>query len=232
LREQQLLRAIAIYLRSPIALYLVATIGRRWLMDRRNIEPSDLAAFPVPFTGLDDPRIDDVLATNKSKLEEALIGMLGLKEDLSRAIREFLDFRIGFQDGDVPQKALLTPDSDTIHMYESTLGRNLDGLIGRPNAFTVSSHIDRNAGVGTVAAQFREKVPGRTERDASSASRAASVAYEQSSANSFSDSLAAEYDADVATVTFVKPLEFFRWTIDSAFADSRHMIDVFVTGKR
>lgn len=186
----------------------------------------------MPFTGLDDPRIDDVLATKKSKLEAALLGMLGLNEDLSLAIREFLAFRMGFQDGDVPQQALLTPDSDTIHVYERTLKRNLDGLIGRLNAFTVSSHIDRNTGVGTVAAQFREKVPGSTERDASSESRAASVAYEQSSANSFSDSLAAEYNADVATVTFVKPLEFFRWTIDSAFADSRQMINVFVTGKR
>ena len=44
-REKQLLWAIGISLRSRIALYLVATTGRRWLMDRRNISPRILQRF-------------------------------------------------------------------------------------------------------------------------------------------------------------------------------------------
>lgn len=52
-REKKLLRAVGRYLQSRVALYLVATTGRRWLMDRRNVEPTDLAAFPVPILGLE-----------------------------------------------------------------------------------------------------------------------------------------------------------------------------------
>jgi hypothetical protein len=43
--------------------------------------------------------------------------------------------------------------------------------------------------------------------------------------------LGTAYDEQTSSVTFVKPLEYFRWTIDSAFADSRQMMDVFVAGR-
>lgn len=138
-RERQLLRAIGIYLRSPIALYLVATIGRRWLMDRRNIEPTDLAAFPMPFFGLEDSRIDEVLVRTGAELERFLLKTFGLDGDLERAVEEFLNFRMGFQDGDVPEQALSRPKSKTIFKYEGVLKRNLEGLIGRRGAFTIAS---------------------------------------------------------------------------------------------
>jgi hypothetical protein len=231
-REKQLLHAIGIYLRSPVALYLVATIGRRWLMDRRNIEPTDLAAFPVPFAGLEDPRIDEVLAKKDEGLETYLLETLGLAGDFEGAIQEFLDFRMGFQDGDVPEQALSRPTLRFVHKYESVLKRNLDGLIGRRGAFTVASRIDQIAGVGAVAAHFHEASKHVAGADvATSLCLAALASYQKSSANSFSDSLCATYDGRTSSVTFIKPLEFFRWTVDSAFADSRQMMSTFVAGQ-
>jgi hypothetical protein len=231
-KEKRLQQALAIYLRSPLALYLVATIGRRWLMDRRNIEPTDLAAFPVPFTSIDDPRINEVLARKDSGLDEYALEALGIDGDFDGAIREFLQFRMGFQDGDVPADALSKPPSKSIRKYESVLKRNLDGMIGRRGAFTVASHVDQRAGVGAVAAHFREasKPVGQTDIPVSLCRRAL-AGYLTSSSNSFSDSLAATYDNPSSSVTFIKPLELFRWTVDSAFADSRQMMTAFLAGR-
>jgi hypothetical protein len=231
-REKQLLRAIGRYLRSPVALYLVATTGRRRLMDRRNIEPTDLAALPVPITGLDDQRLDGLLANEGAALERFILKMLGLNGDFERAVKEFLEFRIGFHDGDVPEEALKRPNSATIDEYVEVLRRTLDGLIGREGAFVVAARSDVGSGVGAVAARYWE---GST-KDASSTEpmelcQLALERYARSSANSFSDSLGAAYDKQTLSVTFVKPLEYFRWTVDSAFAESRQMMDVFVAGR-
>jgi hypothetical protein len=230
-REKLLLWAIGAFLRSRIALYLVATTGRRWLMDRRNIEPTDLAALPLPFTGRDDPRIDELLSKDGADLENHLLKTLGFDGDFGAAIHEFLNFRMGFQDGDVPERALLRPNAKTISKYESVLKRNLDGLIGRRGAFRVASSIDKRAGIGAVAAHFQESSDSSAEEGAAaSLCQTALAIYERSSANSFSDSLSAAYDEQTSSVTFIKPLEFFRWTVDSAFADSRQMMNTFVAG--
>ena len=231
-REKQLLRAIGRYLGSRVALYLVATTGRRWLMDRRNIEPTDLARFPVPISGLDDPRLDGLLNNEGAALERFILKALGLEGDFERAVEEFLVFRIGFQDGDVPEKALGRPNVDTIGEYTEVLGRTLDGLIGRKGAFAVAARSDPGAGVGAVAAHYWEGSATETPSiDLGKQCQLALDRYVRSSANSFSDSLGAAYDEQTSSVTFVKPLEYFRWTVDSAFADSRKMMDVFVAGR-
>ena len=231
-REAQLLRAVGCFLKSRVALYLVATTGRRWLMDRRNIEPTDLAALPVPITGLDDPRIDGLLTVRGAALDAFILEALGLEGDFDRAIQEFLEFRVGFQDGDVPENALKRPGTEAIDEYTTVLGRTLDGLIGREGAFVVKAQPDPEFGVGAVAARYSEE-PDGVERDTavSELCRRALEVYAHSSANSFSDSLGAAYHEQTSSVTFIKPLEYFRWTVDSAFADSRQMMDVFVAGR-
>lgn len=201
-------------------------------MDRRNVEPTDLAAFPVPILGFDDPRVDGLLNNKGAALDRFIINALGLDGDYERAVREFLEFRIGFQDGDVPEEALAQPNSDTVGEYVQVLRRLLDGLIGREGAFAVTAHPDAGMGVGAVAARYWEG-PNRHElsSDLGNLCQLALERYARSSANSFSDSLEAAYDQKTSSVTFVKPLEYFRWTVDSAFADSRQMIDAFVTGR-
>ena len=112
-REKQLLRGIGRYLRSRIALYLVATIGRRWLMDRRNLEPTDLAVFPVPILGLEDPAWTGYW-TLKGRRSTASSLRHSASKGTTSAVEEFLGFRMGFQDGDVPEKALGRPNADVM----------------------------------------------------------------------------------------------------------------------
>jgi hypothetical protein len=227
-REKSLLLAVGRFLRSNVALYLVATTGRRWLMDRRNIEPEDLKALFVPIVDLADERIDGILARNGADLDTYLLGCLGLEHDLQHAVEEFIAFRIGFHDGDVPVKALKAPGSEEIASYLNVLQHTLDGLIGRKAAFLLEAMTDADLGVGAIAARF---LKNSATADPQELCQSALAAYAHSSANSFTDSLTMTYLADATAVTVVKPLEYFRWTIDSAFSDGRQIISAFSMGR-
>ena len=232
-RERQFLLAVGAYLRSPMGQYLVATTGRRWLMDRRNIEPGDLAEFPVPFVGLEDPRIDEAVSPEGEEHDCEYWRMLGLGEELEEAIQEFLAFRVGFQDGGVPDRALMRPTGETIGRYERWLQANLDQLIGGRRAFSVASRVYEERGVGAVVARFEGVSDGGwRHEEAGRLCDTAMLRYEASEANAFSDSVNVVLDEGANAVSFVKPLEYFRWTIDGAFSDSRQMINVLVTDTR
>ncbi|MCG5235314.1 class I SAM-dependent DNA methyltransferase [Xanthobacter oligotrophicus] len=227
-REKCLLAAIGRFLRSNVALYLVATIGRRWLMDRRNIEPEDLKALYVPIIDLDDARIDGILARSGAELDSYILQCLGLNGDLQRAVREFVAFRIGFQDGEVPLKALQVPEALEMDRYRDVLQHTLDGLMGRKNAFRLEMMTDVGLGVGAVGAHF---VKDYTTPTPQGLCLNALAAYARSSANSFTDSLAMAYLVNPVSVTVVKPLEYFRWTVDSAFSDGQRIMSAFSKGR-
>ncbi len=231
-RELDLLRAVGRFLRSDIGLYLVATTGRRWLMDRRNIEPEDLKALSIPIVDLDDARIDGILAAKPDQLAAYLLEILGLDGDLREAIDEFLAFRIGFRDGEVPREALYPPSSRSLETYVDVVHRTLDGLIGREAAFEVEALAHQGLGVAAVATRFRPaNNPQRANDDLILACQAALDHYCKSSANSFVDSLAVAYSDKTTSVTVVKPLEYFRWTIESAFTDSQQIMSAFTAGR-
>jgi len=232
-RELELLHAVGRFLRSEIGLYLAATTGRRWLMDRRNIEPEDLKALSIPIVDLDDPRIDGILAADPEQLTNYLLEILDIDGDLRRAIDEFLAFRIGFRDGEVPQEALWVPSDCSLKSYVDVVHRTLDGLIGREAAFEVQVSVRESLGVAAVAARFRSAQSPKQEQgedDLILCCRTALDHYSRSSANSFVDSLAVSYSEKTSSVTVVKPLEYFRWTIDSAFTDSQKILSAFAAG--
>lgn len=229
-RELELLKAVGRFLRSDIGLYLIATTGRRWLMDRRNLEPEDLNALVVPITGLDDPRIDGINECRADALEDYLLRCLGLEEDLKSAVTEFLGFRMGFKDGDVPRMALVEPDDEFVQAYASVLRRNLAALLGRNDAFELKVRTDHRLGVGAIVAGFSREDQMR-QVPAHLLAEQALQHYAISAENSFTNSLATHYDVETESVTVVKPLELFRWTIDSAFSDSRQILNAFMTGR-
>lgn len=227
--EQRFLCATERYLRSKTALYLLATTGRRWLMDRRNVEPADLSNLPIPFTALDDPRVEKVLALHNDALETFLLKSLGLNGDFKVAIEEFLAFRMGFQDGNVPLNATDQPTKREISQYVGVLRKRLDALMGRAGAFTLTYQIEDKAGVGIVSAQFVDIEAPRVEAHDDLCKKSLDH-YLRSSTNSFFDSLSISYDPVTLSVSFVKPLEYFRWTIDGAYTDSQHMMNSFMKG--
>lgn len=229
LQERKFLHGLEKYLGSKTAHYFMATGGRRWLMDRSNVEPTDLQNFPVPFTALEDPRLDQVIALEGKKLEEFLMKSLGIEADYKLAIEEFLNFRIQFQDGDVPSTALDRPLQPMLSKYATVMENRLNNLMDRKNAFKVAHAIDTATGIGVVTAQFYES--GKTLKVYPDNLCADTVSnYRNLAGNSFSDGLSINYDSEKVAVSVIKPLEYFRWTIDSAYADSRHLMDAFIKG--
>lgn len=228
-QERKFLRGLEKYLGSRTALYFMATGGRRWLMDRRNVEPTDLQNFPVPITTLDDPRLDQIIALEGKKLEEFLMKSLGIDADYKLAIEEFLNFRIQFQDGDVPSNALNPPLKPMLIKYATVIENRLNNLMDRKSAFKVAHAIDASTGIGVVTAKFYEA--GQTHKvDPDTLCADTVTDYHHHAGNCFSDGLSIRYDAEEVSVSVIKPLEYFRWTIDSAYADSRHLMDAFIKG--
>jgi hypothetical protein len=227
-QERKFLAGLEKYFGSSTAHYFMATGGRRWLMDRSNVEPTDLQNFPVPFRNLNDPRLNSILELEGVQLEEFLMESFGIEADYKLAIKEFLEFRIHFQDGDVPSMALSKPSDDMLAKYSAVMQLRLNHLMDRDSAFTVDHARDAKTGVGVITAQFAES--GKKVSKDSTLCTDAVRAYNRLAGNSFSDSLCMAYDPQKVAVSMVKPLEYFRWTIDSAYADSRKLMDTFIKG--
>ncbi|NHC60015.1 HsdM family class I SAM-dependent methyltransferase [Paenalcaligenes suwonensis] len=228
-KEKQLLKALEKYLSSSVALYFVATIGRRWLMDRRNVEPTDIACLPVPLTSLDDGRIQQLLAYEGPELDEFILNEFKLDHDLRSAVQEFLHFRMGFQDGNVPIGALTPPKAVTLSSYSKIFQHNLDGLIDRKGAFKVAHQDSVEAGIGAIVAHYVDDGESPShDVDLKLACQAAIDAKSQQGGSPFSDSLAITVDLSSSTIAIVKPLEYFRWTVDNAYADSHQAIRAFI----
>lgn len=224
-REERFLKALGRYLRSEVALYFFATIGRRWLMDRRNIEPADLANMPVPFTHLDDPRIDALLDVSESKLEEFLFAAFEFDGGFSAAIKEFLKFRMGFQDGNVPVNALEVPDTCLVNSYLNVFLGSLEGLVGREGAFHISHDSCLSTGTFVMAVRYVDEECSVAEAGLKVSHKSFPELRDSLGSNPFADSLAMTVDGDCSTVFVVKPLEYFRWTIDCAYADSQRVLE-------
>jgi type I restriction-modification system DNA methylase subunit len=229
--EKRLLLALERYLKSTIALYFLATTGRRWLIDRSNIEPGDFGNLPLPFTSLDDERIDKVLSLEDSQLDNYLLNAFHLDQDQRSAIKEFIHFRLGFQDGSVPQEALSLAKPVLLGNYVKVFQRNLDGLVGRQGAFRVDHQIDAASGYGVVFARYSDDdEPAVIASDLTAACQQVIQADIGRGRNPFADSSDISIDAATSTLSIIKPLEYFRWTIDWAYADSHRAIDKFLRG--
>ncbi len=229
-KERDFLHALEKYLNSKTALYFMATIGRRWLMDRRNVEPADLSAMPVPFTSLSDTRIKDLLRLDGEKLEAFILETMGITGDLRNSIKEFLNFRMLFQDGNVPENALIMPTHAVLENYTKVLRHRLDGLVGRKGAFHIAHQIEAETGIGVVVAHFSDEESESHTEELPKICHDAVMSHGKSKSNSFTDSLSITFQPKTTTVCMTKPLEFFRWTIDSAYTDSRQVMNAFVNG--
>ncbi|GAD57120.1 HsdM family class I SAM-dependent methyltransferase [Limimaricola cinnabarinus] len=225
-REVKLLAAAGRYLTSQLGLYMIATTGRRWMLDRRNLEPEDLKALAVPISGLDDPRIDGILAEKADTLDTYLMNLLGLTEEMQKAVYEFIGFRMGFQDGDIPNEALTLPKPGGLDCYMDTVIEQLASLSGRNNAFAVDYLDAPESGVGALAVHYLGTV--EPPPDLAAACSSAIEIYFGDSGNAFTDSLSLRANNQKSIVTVVKPLEYYRWTIDSAVADSQKIFSAFM----
>ncbi|EKS9883926.1 N-6 DNA methylase [Burkholderia pyrrocinia] len=228
-KEKRFLCALGAYLRSNVALYFLATTGRRWLMDRSNVEPADLGNLPVPFASLDDERIDQILRLDEDHVDDFVFEALGLDHDLRRAVVEFLKFRLGFQDGAVPDNARTQVQAPALAEYVDIFGRSLDESVGRQGAFQIAHLENSEAGLGVVVGRYLEEDTASSAEDLMAICREMISDNQQHRYNSFANSAVIDIQSDAATFSLIKPLEYFRWTIDSAYVDSYRVMGALLT---
>jgi hypothetical protein len=91
--------------------------------------------------------------------------------------------------------------------------------------------MEPEAGIGVIVAQFSDEDSIIDEVALESICKNTIDNYLSMGTNSFNDSLSIAFRSETSTVSMTKPLEYFRWTIDSAITDSRNVMDAFVAGE-
>lgn len=228
-REQRLaaLRGLAAYLKSEVAEYLFALFGRMWLLDGRRFEKNDLYKLPVPFKGLDDPVLRMIPNLDQTEITSLFVETFGFDRWFVEAVREFVEFRSGYQDAQVPKTAYAPPSEAALNRYVEALNAYLVMSFG-PEA---NIELVRNLEVGESL--FEELIVTIGLR--------ADTSVEPISTNvvdvdwtfrrhsiigpSFNDSSEVRFDPSQSCVELVKPLTRSAWTTDRAYADSVRIVE-------
>lgn len=216
-KRSRLLKAIANYLTSEVGCYLTALLGRRYMVDRRQLEASDLEDFPIPVKEIDDPRIDALADARPDNLSEVVGSLLRLSDTERATVSDFLEVRYGFRDGNLPAATWETPSD--LSIYEERLRETLCKLFGRDEAFSVSARsVEEN--VGAVSIIYKRMYD-------SSAS-----AWEQAMARSHDTITASRQISCIGNGQYllVKPLSALKWSRDSAISDARAVLDFILDG--
>jgi hypothetical protein len=158
--------------------------------------------------------------------EEILCDALGMTRNQARGVKEFAEFRIGFQNAQVPAAARERASDGVISSYLETMQAELDGFAGSRDSFVgeVARVDGRELAVLTVE-YCRAAKSRQAEKHRSSADPMASVAaFDRAGVDVFHESAWLRYDRDLRRFTIVKPLARAHWTVERAVVDAEQMI--------
>ncbi|UVA79989.1 HsdM family class I SAM-dependent methyltransferase [Pandoraea commovens] len=222
-KRQRLLIALGIFLESDVAHYLFALMGRLWILDRTRLEKSDLQALPVPFHGLDDPFIEEFLNTDESARTELVCSRFDLSVLLRGAVKEYLQFRKNFEDGQIPIGYGQTPNDMSIERYREALT-----FVLRPVLSDAQNAKVDVTNVSDASDRYVVTISFKTENKNSSSSSGTTNRKKVSAP--LTDGMVFHYEPHNAVVTLAKPCEKFRWTVESAFSDGKRVIKELMEG--
>jgi hypothetical protein len=232
--ERDFLRAVQRYLNSAFFQYVMVLYGRLWTLDVRRFDPEDLRSVPVPFTSLDDIRVQELLRCAEENLTKKIVELFSMPRDLGAAVLEFPSLREGFRNGGVPKEALDLPAQKQIERYRGALKRRLDGFVSTSGKFRVLACADSARALGAVNVVFSSSdAPlGAGSWSETDVLREAEKRYDLCGASVYTDSLFVNYERDVSRVLLVKPLLAFHWTIERAFSDGGEIIGKILASPR
>jgi hypothetical protein len=213
--HKHVLVALGRYLESGIARYLIAITGRLWMLDRTRLEKNDLLDLPVPFTGPQDPLIDQLDNAKAEDMTTLLIDRFGLSGSLAEAIQEYDHFRRSFEDGGVPPSFAQQPSTKELASYEEALVMAL-----RP--------VSEGRAKVRIAKTGDTLVPYRVAINLSGSSSSLNDLGDSKGIADFSESVALRYNAVQTMLELRKPAERFRWTIESAYTDGAAIIQALM----
>jgi N-6 DNA Methylase len=141
--EKALLRAMAKYLMSDVANYFYALIGKSWILDHARLEKHDLEAVPFPIHGAEDVAIRTLLSGNQEDIVEFVAHRMGFDKSFAEAVKEYSEFRSGYEDSQLPSDSLQPPDEDDVDRYKAMLATQLAQAFGSKAETVVELQNDR-----------------------------------------------------------------------------------------
>lgn len=210
------MKGIARYLSSDVARYLYALFGKTRILDRARLEKGDLESIPFPFTGLGDFALQRLAALDEPSITRLFAEKVALDATFVQAVSEYNEFRLGYEDAQVPASALSAPEERTVGHYKAMLLDCLSDHFGVPELLMLA--VQRPAPTDHFAL-VTVRIGGANER-LSQAEIAQMIGHLRETLT-FSPYSHLFYDARTSTVALAKPWTRVAWTVEQAFADAR-----------
>lgn len=212
--EKKLLTAMSKYLLSDVASYFYALIGKSWILDHARLEKNDLEAVPFPIEGLEDSALDTLLSGDQSSITNLISVRMGLDRSFAASVKEYVEFRSGYEDSQLPTASLQRPEDGYIDLYQLMLSTQLLQGFGSQAKATITLQNNRSdeyfaqiliqfgrRGDGSTTTALKETLPARQ--------------------GEFSPYSAISYDPSSNSAVISKPWTQAAWTMEQAFADAR-----------
>ncbi|MBK1680417.1 hypothetical protein CKO20_08540 [Rhodocyclus tenuis] len=190
------------YLCTDIAKYFFALYGKQWILDQARLEKGDLLRIPFPFAY--ESNWAKLAKLESEAFERHVRDALKLQGWVNDAVLEYGNFRVGYHDGKVPPGF-------------ATRLTKIDTAYGNVMTSVLKQSFPRaKIEIGEVSDTIRVNVFLDTERNA----------YPEVPDNWPSEDEAFLFDPKSWAGSIVKPNERFRWTAESAYADSAHVLRI------
>lgn len=225
-RQQiRLLKAIEKYLNSNFVRYLFALYGRLWIIDRTRLEVGDFRKIPIPISSALDERIDVILKSQDNKLDRVLAKLFNFDDITVRSVEEYLQFRCGFEDAQLPEKAFSGPQDNDIDAYITALENRLRTFVCDGSGFKVSPVKYDNNSLSIVSIRYQDNVH---EASDSIAIDEVLNEYEKTGFGVLNSNPFIHYDEQSFTAHLIKPFEKSAWTLEKAYDDSQKIISRYM----
>jgi hypothetical protein len=213
--EKRLLSAMAEFLMSDVAHYFYALVGKSWILDHARLEKHDLAAVPFPLDGVNDRELSTLLSGDQAAITALVALRMGLDDSFAESVKEYVDFRSGYEDSQLPSNSLQRPDSGKVDRYKNMLATQLAQVFGSNAETSVQLQSGR---YDDYFAYLRIQLGRRAE-----GTEAVAMKFDPTSPQSgeFSPYSIINYDLYANVVKIIKPWTHVAWTLEQAFADAR-----------
>jgi hypothetical protein len=213
--KKRLMSAMARFLMSDVAHYFYALIGKSWILDHARLEKHDLEAVPFPIEGTNDVAVDTLLSGEQFLITALVAERMGLDRSFTDAVQEYIDFRSGYEDSQLPPASLRRPDDAQLSRYQSMLSVQLAQIFGSQAQTSIAF---QDSGSEDYFASLSVRVQRRGEILKVLDSR---TVLSIPPPEQFSPYSAIIYDPSTSIIAILKPWTHVAWTIEQAFADAR-----------
>jgi hypothetical protein len=215
--EATLLRAMARYLKSDVARYFYAIVGKSWILDHARLEKGDLEAVPFPIDGASDGAVLEILSGTNDQITQLVTDRMGFDSWFSEAVREYIDFRSGYEDSKLPFNSLRPPKQEEIVRYKRMLETQLIQVFGSKAEPVVQLQDERRSHYfGHLSIRLGRRGGGATQETVP-------VVIPIEAFGAFSPYSTISYDPKANSVAIVKPWAHVAWTMEQAFADAHRI---------